>query len=416
VKGGRDRGKRRVRQQPAGTGFDNYVKGIDMQLEEDPVPSSLATYVASRRFGRRKILRLLTAAGAAVVAAPALRRVAAQEATPTAVPTPALGLQPDGSRVWRVQVGASDEATLTEAMAFLPGTITVNAGDSVFFDFGNPPRFHTVSFMAGQAVPDLVIPDTSGTPVAGRPKMILNPVVAFPVGGTAYDGSVPVSSGVPLDPTAAPYVVSFPKEGTFDYVCMVHDEVMKGKVIVQAKGATPPHEQTDYDKVAADEWAKIIADGTAAAAKYEQATSTKRSDGTMLWDVAAGAGQSQAEVMRFVPDSLTVNVGDTVRWTYHALVDPHTVTFSSGEAPPDLFLVEPQAGGPPHLVINPLALWPAGGSTYSGTGYANSGFMGKAFQGPTTYELTFDKAGDYDYYCIIHGSPTQGMHAKITVS
>ena len=119
--------------------------------------------------------------------------------------------------------------------------------------------------------------------------------------------------------------------------------------------------------------------------------------------------------MRFLPDSLSVKKGDKVRWTYRALVDPHTVTFSSGEAPPDLFLIQPQASGQPNLELNPQALWPAGGSTYKGTGYVNSGFMGPAVQGPMTFELTFDTPGDYEYYCIVHGSPTQGMRAKIKV-
>jgi hypothetical protein len=101
------------------------------------------------------------------------------------------------------------------------------------------PRFHTVSILAGGAVPPLVIPGTSGTPeaspAAGPPNLIINPAVAYPTGGTAVDGSAPVSSGVPLDPTAPPVVFSFPKEGTFDYLCLVHAKMMKGKVTVQAR-------------------------------------------------------------------------------------------------------------------------------------------------------------------------------------
>jgi plastocyanin len=385
--------------------------------DDDRSPVAFVAYPRSPRLGRREVLRLFAAAGAAVAAPAVLGRAAAQEATPASSATPALGLQPNGSRVWRVQVGASDEATMVEAMAFLPGNITINAGDSIFFDFGNPPRFHTVSFMAGQPVPPMVIPDTSAaSPTAGPPALLINPAVAFPAGGTSYDGTAPVNSGVPLDPTTPPFVVTFPKEGTFDYLCLVHANVMKGKVVVQAKDAKLPHSQAAYDKVAAADWAKIVADGKEAAAKYRKATSKKQSDGTTLWEISVGAGNGHAEVMAFLPDSLSVKKGDKVRWTYHALTDPHTVTFSSGEAPPDLFQIEPQAGGPPKILLNPQAFYPAGGSTYSGTGYLNSGFMGEAFQGPTTYELTFDTPGDFDYYCIIHGSPTQGMRAKIKVT
>lgn len=389
-----------------------------MHFDDDQ--SSAAVDLRTGHLGRRAILRLLAAAGAAA-AAPPLRRAAAQGATPPAAATPALGLQPDGSRVWRVQVGAADMATMAEAMAFLPGEITINAGDKIFFDFGNPPRFHTVSFLAGQEPPPFALPEAAAgtpaaSPAAGPPRLVINPAVAFPMGETAYDGAAPVSSGVPLDATAAPFVVAFPKAGAFDYRCLVHPTVMKGKVVVQAQGSALPHEQADDDQRAADEWATILADAKAAVAERGQPAASPQAGGATVWDVSVGAGKGQAEVMAFVPDKLTIKRGDTVRWTYHALVDPHTVTFSSGDAPPDLILVEPQAGGPPKLVLNPQATYPAGGPTYDGTGYVNSGFMGQAFRGPTTFQLTFAAAGDFVYYCAIHGSPTQGMRAKITVA
>src|SRR5205085_9368910 len=108
-----------------------------------------------------------------------------------------------------------------------------------------------------------------------------------------------------------------------------------------------------------------------------------------------------AALLRYFPDRLTIKAGDTVRWTDKSEMEPHTVTFLGGEAPPDLVVPEPQAGGPPKLVINPAIVDPAGPSVYNGHGYTNSGAMGAdfaQFTGLTTYELTFDTAGEYPYF------------------
>lgn len=61
------------------------------------------------------------------------------------------------------------------------------------------------------------------------------------------------------------------------------------------------------------------------------------------------------------------------------------------------------------LGTNPQAAAQAGGKTYDGSGYTNSGILG-----PTqSYALTFTKAGTYQYRCLIHDD--QGMLATITV-
>ena len=108
-----------------------------------------------------------------------------------------------------------------------------------------------------------------------------------------------------------------------------------------------------------------------------------------------------------------------MRWTADSEFEPHTVTFLGGDEPPDLVMPEPQEGGPPRLIINPAVVGRAGGPVYGGTGYANSGTMGAdfaPFTGLTTYELTFDTPGEYLYYCALHGSPTRGMRATVTVT
>ena len=88
----------------------------------------------------------------------------------------------------------------------------------------------------------------------------------------------------------------------------------------------------------------------------------------------------------------------------------------SGAEAPELVLVEPQAAGPTNLVFNPVVLAPSGGDTYFGSGFFNSGFLlGRDGPpgAPTSYSLTFDTPGTFDYICLVHGPLMTGT---ITVS
>lgn len=375
--------------------------------------------------GRRAVLRLLIVAGVGV-AAPGLGRAAAQEATPAA--TPVLGRQPDGSRVWRVRVGGGREPDLIEFNAFFPKALTINAGDTVFFDFTGLHNPHTVTFLSGQTAPLLLVPAEAGvgpvgTPAARAaiPRLMFNPATAFPAGGKAYDGTGVANSGLSvLRQPGQFFTLTFTTPGTFNYLCLVHPMHMKGTITVQKTGAAVPHEQADVDALVAEEMAQALDQGKKLLAEYgASATTSARAGGGTIWEVRAGADDDEAVLLRFLPDTLTVNAGDTVRWTDRSAVEPHTVTFLGGAAPLDLVVPEPRAGGPPKLVINPAIVAPAGPSVYRGQGYANSGALGADFgkyTKLTTYELTFATPGTYPYYCALHGSPTMGMRGTVTVT
>jgi len=75
----------------------------------------------------------------------------------------------------------------------------------------------------------------------------------------------------------------------------------------------------------------------------------------------------------FSPSTLTVDVGATVTWEW--------------------------TGGNQHNV------------TWVGPGAPAA----SATQTTGTYERTFGAAGDYDYYCTIHGTETTGMRGTVTV-
>ena len=116
-----------------------------------------------------------------------------------------------------------------------------------------------------------------------------------------------------------------------------------------------------------------------------------------------------ASALRFLPDTLTVRRGDLVVWTMPDPMEIHTVTFTSGEAPPEF--IEPRFGpggpasGPPTLVINANVAGAAGGPGYTGQGYLNSGILGSG----QSFVLNIDApAGAYDYICLVHGPSMKG--------
>jgi plastocyanin len=343
---------------------------------------------------------------------------------------PVLGEQPDGTYVWRVRVAGMNEEHLVDLQAFFPGEITINAADSILFEFPTPAGFHSVTFLSGGEAPPLFIPDESdaaemASPPAGPPTLIVNPEAAFQNGSTDYDGMGFLNSGLDVVrlPDDAPFVVTFTTPGTYEYQCIPHGAVMKAKVIVQEAGAERPGDQAAVDARADEERAALLAEGEALLAEYAEAKATTRDDGSTLWEIAAGAGAGQARMMRFLPETLDIKVGDTVRWVNYSITEPHTVTFlGEGVEQPEDFSIEPQEAGPPKIIQNPLTLFPQGGAVFNGEGYANSGFLGEIngepLPGGPAYELTFDTAGEYPYYCILHASGPEGpgMAGKITVS
>jgi plastocyanin len=124
----------------------------------------------------------------------------------------------------------------------------------------------------------------------------------------------------------------------------------------------------------------------------------------------------------FLRKTITVHVGDTVRWRFRGF---HTVTVPvKGKEPPAFTIPTGQpvtgaidaAGRPfwfngilPALAPNPLAAAPTKGSTYDGKKLRNSGVP--ALPTPKPYSLRFTKAGTFDYYCAVH----PGMEGKVKV-
>jgi plastocyanin len=128
------------------------------------------------------------------------------------------------------------------------------------------------------------------------------------------------------------------------------------------------------------------------------------------WTVLAGSQSADGSISgaRFLPGEIWIDQGDSVTWVANS-VEPHTVTFF-----PD--------NGAPAGEFNPGDLSQAtriGSGAVDGT-YQNSGVLtsvpaGQDF-GPfppfvvpyQDYTLSFPDAGDFIYYCLVHGQMMNG--------
>jgi plastocyanin len=268
-----------------------------------------------------------------------------------------------------------------------------------------------------------VIGDPIGPPGGPPEKIESHPRYFFPEGGNTYDGSTFVSSGsvgvgVPLP---LEYKLTFPKAGTYPYICLLHafpDPAtgqlvgMVGEVVVQAAGSAYPKTQAQIDADAM----KMMDEGEQKAREVESGVMagmemkvTENADGTTTYGVNVGFANEAPflEYYRFWPKDIEIGIGDTVEWTM-PVPGLHMVTFG-GE--PEFFTIEPQPDGAPKVFLNLQVLLPVGPSVHTGTGYYNSGQLsppgtpdapGSPMPVVTKYSLTFTQPGRFEYICPVH--------------
>ena len=300
--------------------------------------------------------------------------------------------------------------------AFYRKTVTVHVGDKVRWQING---FHTVTFPAkGKKPPPFISPDASGAKYAGfndaaatpfwfngMNRLILDSLGAFPAGTKSYDGSKLASAGAPLSAgRPKPYTLKFTKAGAFSYFCTIH-EGMKGTVKVVAKGKAVPSAAADRKAVKA-EFAKDVA----------QATKDAKFAGPAGNAVQAGNDSKNTAILRFFPAKKTVPVGTTVTLS----MPPTTAeihTFSFGPAAylkqqADGFIAPDPSAKPPLLVFNPLIAFPSdpppavlvhNGANH-GNGFLSTGVLDRvaASPSPPSAQVRFDKAGTYDFICLVH--------------
>lgn len=128
------------------------------------------------------------------------------------------------------------------------------------------------------------------------------------------------------------------------------------------------------------------------------------------WTVQVGSESSDQAIqgMAFLPENIYVNVGDKVTWRANA-AEIHTVTFlAEGQSLESTQPFDPSV---------PANVTPMGGKDYDGHSYYNSGVMtnvaNSGFKQVETYTLGFPGAGDFTYYCLVHGMAMKGtVHVR----
>ncbi|GAC1464063.1 MAG: hypothetical protein PVSMB7_06580 [Chloroflexota bacterium] len=264
---------------------------------------------------------------------------------------------------WHVAVGGATPDNSVVALRYHPTNLMVDAGDSVAWSVAGDER-HTVTFLSGQPRPTNA---------------------EAPVGDNVYAGTGLHSSGA-IFPGKA-YTLAFPSAGVYAYICLFHPG-MKGSVTVQQSGAAYPQTQAQLDALASSEIADNLAGGPALL-NSQKLTASTNADGSITHNTFAGLGNGTIAAMRFFPSALSIKVGDTLTWVDTDPSMPHTVTFAPDGKYPDF--------------PSPAAVTPAGGATYDGTAFTNSGFITPAgTPGNHPYTLKFTKAGVYMYHCLIH--------------
>jgi plastocyanin len=318
------------------------------------------------------------------------------------------------AKEWLAIAGAESPARGSQALAFLPNQLWIQAGDSIRWTFPTHER-HTLTFLK----PGQTRPPGFG-PIFGKE-------VGCPGAtpdGASFDGSACVNSDILLldentvsTASAPTYSVSFPAAGNFKFVCLVHAD-MTGMVHVRTLSDTLPYDQDFYDRQAQIQQARLLSEafsleGGGPAGRQDRAPSNVVAAGIGQVVTPTGAGSQTAALMRFLRGTIVVNVGDTVEWTS---LDPsinHTVTFGT----------EPVDPRPPSTNVTPSPDGARQATIGSPTDNVNSGFLSptpqdranlaQAAPGITRFRVTFTSPGTFDYICAIHD--TLGMKGTVIV-
>jgi plastocyanin len=280
-----------------------------------------------------------------------------------------------------VKVGSETSSMSVQGQRFLPGDVTIDAGDTVTWQ-ANSTEIHTVTFFNG-GTPQVNLPPFNPT----DPAQVLASTGGNTMASGANFNSGLLTTGANAGPLPWPvvhsYVVTFPNPGTFTYYCLVHGVMMRGVVHVQPAGTAYPYSQADINAGAAFEAAAINSHGRDLMARAAALSTNHK--------VFTGQDDGIAMTMRFSLRKIVIHKGDTVHFkNTMSQGAPHTVTF--GAVPGGTALFAP-AGNPKNF---------RGGDLHSG------------IIGPGgSFAVTFNKVGRFHYLCALHQD--MGMKAMVVV-
>jgi len=313
-----------------------------------------------------------------------------------------------------VLVGSENTALGVSIMSFFPQNITIHVGDTVTW-IANSHEIHTVTFLAGEPLPEVIIPAPAGM----ASPLQINPLVAFPTPTDGqYDGTSYMNSGIiSTDPGfGKTFNLTFTQEGVYNYVCLVHGQLMSGTVTVVGMDQTVPTPAQVRTQGLAElkaAWADVPA--ALAQAKAQAVPPVQNPDGTYTHTITMGYMSGNIMIMGFFSKMEMVRPGDTVVWQLSPTSDaPHTVTFYNG-APDESFVTIAFGPDGPVALINPAVLEPSSavlsGEPLNNTDFFNSGILMPG--GQTSFSLSIGNVtGLINYECILHD--TSGMTGSLT--
>jgi plastocyanin len=293
---------------------------------------------------------------------------------------------------------------------FFLHTVTVSVGEKVtfintgFHDVDLPPK--------GQGDFPLVIQhgtvsganDAAGNPFwfNGKPSFMFNPPLFAASGGTTYDGTSRIDSGLPLGPSK-PLTVTFTKAGMYKFFCDIHRD-MSGTIVVKPRGKPVPTPAQDKALLVKQLKTDILEAKALETAKVPK-------DTVDIGETAANG----VELYAMFPVRLTVKSGTVVTFT----LTKNEREFHSATFGPAAYLKPLQPPGPggsvppvglyPSDQTRPLVLAPSS----HGNGFANTGFLSRdpSYGLPVLGKIKFTTPGIYKFICLIHPF----MHGEIVV-
>ena len=306
------------------------------------------------------------------------------------------------AETWQLQAGAESPNRGTQALAFLPNEIWIHTGDTVRWTFPTHER-HTLTFLK---------PGQTRPPAFGPTFGVLVGCPGITPDDQSFDGTTCLTSDVLLmdqNTTTPPaYSVTFPAAGNFKFVCLVHAD-MTGVVHILNLSEPLPHDQDFYDRQAQSEQARLLPEVVVLA--YQPGDGVAAGAGEVV--TPTGAGSQTVSLMRFLRQTIVVQVGDTVEWTS---LDPsinHTVTFGA----------EPVDPRPPSATVTSTLDGARQAVISSTSDSVNSGFLSPAPQdranltqsnpGITRFRVTFTSPGTFKYICAVHDQ--LGMKGTVIV-
>jgi plastocyanin len=305
-----------------------------------------------------------------------------------------------GATTWTVAAGGGTSDDAVQAYVFGPTSITIDEGDTVTWQIGSGEP-HTISFGYDNQgpPPPLTTPQVIGQFI----ERLESPAGVTPGATPSWSGTGQLSSGiVGADPNPSKsFSVTFPKAGSYNYLCLFHPPNMKGTVVVQAAGTPYPQTQQQVSAAGSQQTQAAVAKGQGVLPTVNAITKKTSPDGSTSWTVPAGVGTLDSAILRF-GSPLAVKVGDTVTWVDQDPATPHTVTFTPGGQP----LAPADEPIPESSIV--------GGGSYAGSGLFSSGLLGPIPGLKQSYSLKFTTPGTFQYRCLLHDD--EGMVASITVT